>query len=159
MWSRTRKASAKKTKSVRKYTQTLLKIAAITLVVGAIFVIGSHHDNGVRFGTRTLQLERVDTEAARIRGLSGRQGLPEGQGMLFVFDGPGHHCMWMKDMNFAIDIVWLDGHKNVVHVEERVTPETYPESFCPPVQAKYVIEVSDGFVQESGLATGQHVDF
>lgn len=83
-----------------------------------------------------------DTAEKRITGLSYRTELPEGvDGMLFIFDEPGPHGIWMKDMNFAIDIIWLDDEFKIVHRLDNISPDTYPETFSSPSPARYVLEL------------------
>jgi uncharacterized membrane protein (UPF0127 family) len=60
----------------------------------------------------------------------------------------------MKDMKFPIDMIWFDEKKQVVHVEESAQPDSYPESFCPPVDAKYILEVPAGSARAWSLASG-----
>ena len=100
-------------------------------------------------------VEVADTESTREQGLSGRLNLPEGQGMLFVFDTDGSWGIWMKDMRFAIDIVWADASGAIVTVSSNVAPDTYPEkSFYPIAPARYVLELPAGFTTAHGIAAG-----
>ena len=101
-----------------------------------------------------IQLEIADTPEKRVQGLSGRKELAQGQGMLFVFDTPQKAGIWMKDMNFPIDIIWFDEQKTVVHIKEHATPESFPEVFTPPTLASFVLEVPAGFVKERGIEVG-----
>lgn len=100
-------------------------------------------------------LEIVLGVEERQRGLSGRQALAPNEGMLFVEAKPNIACFWMKDMNFAIDIVWVDDTKIIRHLEERVSPKTYPKTFCPKVKTKYVVELPSGTIDKHQLAVGQ----
>ncbi len=113
----------------------------------------------VKIAGKTLRVEVADTSAERAKGLSGRTGLKEEEGMLFVFPSLGRHAFWMKEMNFAIDIVWLGGDKQVVYVKENVLPESYPETFSPPEDAKYVLEAVSGFSARNNLKIGDAVEF
>jgi len=97
-----------------------------------------------QFTINNLQLEIADTDAERILGLSGRESLPAGMGLLFVFEEPGMHGFWMKDMKFAIDIIWLGENYEVLGIEKNVSPQTYPEVFYPPQPVKYVLETNPG---------------
>jgi uncharacterized membrane protein (UPF0127 family) len=108
---------------------------------------------------KSFRLEVADTNKSRAQGLSGRAGLPPDQVMLFVFDEPSKQCMWMKDMQFAIDMVWLDAEKKVVHVERNVSPDTYPDSFCAKSPAKYVLEFSAGQAAALGITPGKTLQF
>jgi uncharacterized membrane protein (UPF0127 family) len=93
----------------------------------------------------------------RIKGLSDTPYLPENVVKLFIFDTPGFHSIWMKDMNYAIDIIWVDDELKIVHIERQVPPESYPGSFVTKVPAKYVIETVSGFVDKYKIALGQEV--
>lgn len=110
-------------------------------------------------GSASFVIERADTQAARAQGLSNRDSLPANQSLLFVFDESERHCFWMKDMRFPIDMIWINDEKRVVHIEQSVKPESYPESFCPPSVARYVIEVNAGQVSQSGITAGDTVSF
>jgi uncharacterized protein len=79
--------------------------------------------------------------------------------MLFVFDTDDYHGIWMKDMNYSIDIIWLDSGKTVVYMAEDVSPDTYPEVFRPDVPARYVVELSAGAAHRHGITEGQVADF
>jgi len=89
-------------------------------------------------------LDIADTPTLLQRGLSYRKELREGTGMIFVFDQKNLHGIWMKDMNFPIDIVWVNKDRSVVHVEFNVSPDTYPEVFTSLSPADYVIELPAG---------------
>ena len=90
----------------------------------------------------TYNLLVADTDVKRIRGLSYRERLPEGvDGMLFIFPNKDYHGIWMKDMSMNLDILWYDENWQEVHAVYNVHPDTYPEVFTPPQQARYVIEL------------------
>lgn len=99
----------------------------------------------------TLMVDVADTHESRVQGLSGREVLPGGEGLLFDFKRMGKHSIWMKDMRFAIDIVWLDEQGRVVDVKSRARPESFPETFRNVRPARYVLEVG----ADSGIRTGQ----
>lgn len=100
-------------------------------------------------------LEKAESEASRVQGLSGRKNMAPTQGMLFVFDQSAKQCMWMKDMHLNIDIIWLDEDKKIVEIKKNIAPETYPETFC--ADGKYVIEVLAGTADNAGLRPGQYL--
>ena len=104
-------------------------------------------------------VEVVDTEEKRTLGLSGRESLLPVHGMLFVFEELGHYSFWMKDMNFAIDIIWVDEHRKIVFIMEHVMPETYPEVYVSEQKALYVLELASGVVEVSGMDVGDELIF
>jgi len=100
----------------------------------------------------------VETPRLRSRGLSNKSMLPKDEGMLFVFEEEGIYPFWMQDMNFNIDIVWLDANGRVVYVVQNAAPESYPNLFTPTQNALYVWEVNAGFVADKGIDIGGRVD-
>jgi uncharacterized membrane protein (UPF0127 family) len=96
----------------------------------------------------------ANTPALQAKGLSGTKRLRENEGMLFIFAASGRHGFWMKDMNYSLDIIWLDETGRVVHLEKEVAPETYPEVFTPSAPARYVLEVNAGFAEKYDLKVG-----
>jgi len=109
-------------------------------------------DNGA-----TIRLEIADSPELRARGLSGREGLNENTGLFFIFDEPGWHGIWMKEMNFPIDIVWLDEELKIINSSRSVSPDTYPQVFYPSSPALYVLEVNAGFLGKNRIKDGETV--
>lgn len=101
-----------------------------------------------------LHIAVADTEALRERGLGGLQGLSGDEGMLFVFPEDGIYSFWMKDMDFAIDILWLDAQGKVVYLEKAVSPDTYPKAFTPDSPSRYVLELRAGFSDQHDIRIG-----
>lgn len=99
-----------------------------------------------RINDELYTLEIAQSAAERKQGLSGRESLDNQAGMLFVFPGDAQHGIWMKDMNFAIDILWLDADFDVVNMVQEAAPESYPATFRPQVPARYVIELPAGAI-------------
>ena len=106
-----------------------------------------------------LSLIVVRTDADKERGLGGRTSLPVNEGMIFSFDTPSSYGIWMKDMQFSIDIISLDANFSVVHVESAVSPQTYPRVFFSPSTTKYIIEANAGYAQKNNVKVGDVLDF
>ena len=113
----------------------------------------------VKIAGKKLKVDLVLTPEAQERGLSGRIGLGEDEGMLFVFDHPDKYSFWMKDMNFPIDIVWLGEDLKVIYLKKNASPESYPQTFTPNGEARYVLEVSPLFSEKNNLKEGDKVEF
>lgn len=110
-------------------------------------------------GDSAITVELADTYEKRVQGLSGREELKKNTGMFFIFDKPDKYGIWMKDMKFALDIIWLDQYGEIIFIEENVSPDTYPKTFVPDKPAAYVLEVNAGFVEEKHLELGDKIDF
>jgi len=104
-----------------------------------------------------LRLEVASSNSSRTLGLSGRKEMAHDHGMLLDFEQTGEYCMWMKDMHFSLDILWLNENKEIIYMIENITPGTYPKSFCGPQSARYVVEVNKDIVKSADLHIGQHL--
>lgn len=118
----------------------------------------------LKIAGKTLNVQIADTDAKRARGLSGKEGLTENEGMLFVFETEGYYGFWMKEMNFPIDIAWLDKDKKITYIEKNLSPETYPKVFYAlknnnPILNLYVLETKSGFFEKSGIEIGETAEF
>lgn len=113
----------------------------------------------LNIGGKTVSLEIADTDEKRTLGLSGRESLATGHGLLFIFDTRERYGFWMKEMRFPIDIVWIDDNWQVVGVDKVVLPETFPHMFYPPSAVKYVLELNAGEAQLLGIDTGSKLSF
>lgn len=151
-----------------------LRITLIITIVLIIFAVASsvasrqQKVEGDRatliVGEHTLSLEIADEWHERVRGLSARTSLSNDEGLLFVFEEAGYHGIWMKDMNFSIDIIWLThvvGEENqmrIVDIKKHILPGTYPTTFHPEEPASFVIELNAGVSDVLGLETGDVLD-
>jgi uncharacterized membrane protein (UPF0127 family) len=96
-------------------------------------------------------------------GLSNYSELPENTGMLFIFEKPDIQRMWMKDMDFPIDMFWISSKNRILHIEKKAVPCTPDMSMCeifePNVEAKYVLETNEGFARATNLFDNDRVEF
>jgi len=114
----------------------------------------------IRQASNVLRAEVARSLSEKSQGLSGRECLAKDAAMLFPYDTAGEYCFWMKDMKFAIDMVWLDADKKIVTIKSNATPESYPkESFCPDKPAQYIVEVQAGFSDKLGWGIGTQLSF
>ena len=108
-----------------------------------------------------IPVEVADTLKKRSLGLGKRPSLKKGWGMLFVFEERKPHRFWMKDMQFPLDIIWLDNHK-IVHIIHKAKPANSrdePEVMTSPVPVNFVLEIAAGRAAKLRLKTGQRMKF
>lgn len=102
-----------------------------------------------------LVLELAQTDKEIIKGLSGRKELPADQGLLFIFGDYVPRSFWMKNMNFPIDIIWLNDR-----VVTGIVASAQPEGENPrihyisPGPANSVLEVNAGWATEYNVKVG-----
>ena len=111
-----------------------------------------------------IRAEVADNSKERKKGLSKRESLAIGEGMLFVFDKKQKYEIWMKDMQFPIDIIWIDENKKIVDIAESVAIEPGRDDeelkiWRPRSEAIFILEINAGLVELHGLAIGDGVVF
>lgn len=121
------------------------------------FFVHAFNQKDAVIGETAIKVDIADSKSERVKGLSDRRYLIGNNGMLFIFEESDYHGIWMKDMNFAIDIIWLDASMQVVHIEKNIAPNTYPKTFKPKNKALYVLEVPSGFVSENYIKMGDQM--
>lgn len=107
---------------------------------------------------RCFQLDVADNSELRRQGLSGRDGLDTNTGMIFLYKISGEYGFWMNDMNFSIDMLWLNADDEVVTIKPSVSPDTYPEVFYPTESARKIIEVAAGEAAALNLEVGDQLN-
>lgn len=135
----------------------------LAVIGGAVFCVFqsvSPKTEIVYLNKTMLRAEIADNEDSRRKGLADRLGIEDNYAMLFVFDSVDRHQMWMKDMKFSVDIIWINEKKRIVHVQHNVKPDAEPyEKYKPPVPAKYVLEVKAGIAKRASATVGSVVKF
>lgn len=111
----------------------------------------------------SLNIEVADTREEKSKGLGGRQSLATDSGMLFVYDQKEKYKFWMKNVKFALDIIWIDGDmvvdiiKNVPPPESKQKDETLP--IYEPIQpVDSILEVNAGFTGSNNITVGDKIE-
>ena len=110
---------------------------------------------------KEISVEVADTVEKRSLGLGKRSGLENGWGMLFVFEKRKQHGFWMKNMEFPLDIIWLDNHR-IAYILRNVQPAksgVIPPVMTPPVAGNFVLEIDAGRADELKLQVGQRLKY
>jgi len=117
-------------------------------------------DKTVHLGSVRLKAESVQGQSEITKGLGGRPCIEQDRAMLFEFSKPGQYAIWMKDMKFPIDILWISPGRKVVGLEKNVKPDTYPDSFANKDQkALYVLETKAGLAEKHSIGLGSPVSW
>ena len=111
-------------------------------------------------GDYSVQVELAKTEAEKTRGLMHRDQLPEGNGMLFIYDTPLHPSFWMKNTEIPLDMLFIGSDFKI----KNIAPDQKPcgSDSCPGYQpledVQYVLELSAGSVAHQKIEVGNSVD-
>jgi len=143
---------------INKYIISLL--ICLILISISTGCLGTDDVLKISFDGVYVDAEIADSVLERSKGLMFRDDtLGEKEGMFFVFEKEGYHKFWMKNMNFSIDIIWIDENMSVVHIEQNVSPCN--DGDCPlytsSKPAKYVLEVKANFTQKNNIKVNDRV--
>jgi uncharacterized membrane protein (UPF0127 family) len=112
----------------------------------------------LKIGNKSLEVEIADEPGEIEQGLSGRNSLGENTGMYFILPRRQISSFWMNEMNFPLDIIWIDQGR-VVGIEKNApTPQgdTIP-SFTSSQEVTHVLEVNAGWSDKVNLQVGDSV--
>jgi uncharacterized membrane protein (UPF0127 family) len=153
-----------------KKIMILITVIAIVVVICAVlgvwhFVFSRPnpplHTTRMTIGSTVFSVEVASTTIEQTRGLSGRAQLGQNEGMLFLFNSPSVQNFWMKDMNFAIDMIWIGGGKVLGFAENAVPQPGVPlwglKIYSSPTGVDTVLEVNAGTVAKDGIRIGDPV--
>jgi len=106
-------------------------------------------------------VELADTADLRYKGLSDRESLPAGRGMLFIFPYPQRLDFCMRQCLIPLDIAFIDSDMRVVRM---CTMEVEPyglhkKEYSSEVPAQYALEVPKGALAAAGVQVGDLVEF
>jgi uncharacterized protein len=130
------------------YKETFVILFFCAMTAAVILAPRREYPATITLRGHTIKLEIADTAWERAQGLSDRPQLLANRGLLFVYPEAGYPSIWMKDMNFAIDILWLNDNWQIVHQERSVSPSTFPQTFKPKAPARYVLELRGGLLED-----------
>lgn len=113
-------------------------------------------------------VQRVDakvstTPAERYEGLSSRESLDVGKGMIFVFKEQSEKSFVMRDMDFGIDIIFVGSGCTITETYSASKPKPnetgVEDKHTYTGSGQYVIEVNKGFTEEFNIESSDEVRF
>lgn len=126
-------------------------VASLAIITFLIFSISPYFmkiDSSVKKAVIEINSRKIDVEIAdnyekQVRGLMFHEPLRENEGMLFIYNTEGYYGIWMPNVSFPIDILWISKELEIVHIERNAPPcESIPcKSYKPPKPALYVLEL------------------
>ena len=109
----------------------------------------------VKVGTHALHVEVVATDAERAKGLMNRKSMGKDDGMLFIFDEPGYHAMWMKNTLIPLSVAFVDKDGEILNILD-MEPQTL-DTHMAAGPAVYAIETNKGWFAAKKLKAGDKV--
>jgi len=100
-----------------------------------------------------VEVRIADTVEKRYTGLSNTDALGADEGMLFIHDSEGQYSYVMRNMDFSIDIVFIDagGEITTIHHAEVDDDGTFQGA------GQYILEVPYHYTTDNEIAVGDRI--
>lgn len=141
--------------SCKRETKQAIKTETVSFTKeGELAIIESKTDSI----KANFDIEIAETEYETQTGLMYRRSMEENQGMLFIQPTEALQYFYMKNTEFPLDIIYIDGGLKIVSFQKNAKP--YDESSLPSnVPAKYVFEINAGLSDKMGFQVGDSIVF
>ena len=125
--------------------------------------VGQSKKNTVEINNILFNIDLAVSADDLERGLSGRKEIANDQAMLFIFSDKSQRSFWMKDMNFNIDLLWIDGNKIVAYEKNMLAPEDDTPldnlaKYISPQPIDKVLEIKSGLVDSLSIKIGDTIN-
>ena len=125
-------------KAYRVLASCLLCLASLPLLADVTFKTSQ-----VKVAGHPLKVELAIEEPQRLQGLMFRKSLGKEDGMLFIFDEPAYHSIWMKNTLIPLSVAFVDKDGVILNIED-MEPQTL-DSHTAAGPAVYAIETNKGW--------------
>ena len=145
-------------KSIKKLTLTIFALAALTtflscktkkLPVQDVKIISQ---NGSEF---IVKAEIAIKPEDRNHGFMERKNIPDGTGMLFIFERDQTLSFWMKNTPHPLSIAYIDSKGKIRNIFDMNPYST--DSIISTVSVRYALEVPQGWYKKNGITEGDTV--
>jgi uncharacterized protein len=106
-------------------------------------------------GPHPIDVEVAKNQEEKAKGLMERTHLPEGQGMLFVYEKPAILSFWMKNTRIPLSIAFFDEKGVLIHtLDMKVEKGADFPVYYSAQPALYALEVPKGWFEKKGIERG-----
>jgi hypothetical protein len=103
----------------------------------------------------TVKAEIAEKTEDRNHGFMERKNIPDGTGMLFVFEKDQILSFWMKNTPHPLSIAYIDSKGKIRDIYD-MTPYSL-SSIISTVSVRYALEVPQGWYKKNGITVGDVV--
>lgn len=106
-------------------------------------------------GMHQIDVQLALTPLQRQTGLMFRKEMPQGEGMLFIFEEPSQQCFWMKNTLLPLTAAFVDDDGTIVNLADMKPQTTNPH--CSEKPVRYVLEMNVGWFAKKGIKAGSRL--
>jgi len=149
---------------MQKYNfKIVLFIVIISLLGISYYSFFNYNTSTVSIKNNIFKTEVVQSAEETALGLSGRDSIANDHAMLFIFSDKKVRSFWMKDMNFDIDLLWIDNDKVIGYEQNMLAPDKNTAidkllkyNSLQPVDK--VLEIKAGLIESLDIKIGDTIN-
>lgn len=132
-------------------------VVFVTVLLITLFV--SKKSTKVTIDNQTFRVMVAKTDKEKQIGLSNKKQIAKDQGMIFIFDNSDLYSFWMKNMEFPIDIVYINGNQVTTVISNAKVPNsnTNLTIYQPEDKSDKVLEINAGLSNKYNIKKGSTV--
>ncbi len=142
----------------RPYLIRLLALAFLLTVAARLPAGSGARITGAAIDGHKIRLEVVSSPAEMQRGLMFRRHLAADAGMLFVYSSEQPLSFWMKNTRLPLSIAFIDEEGVIINIE-KMEPFDEKNRHESLGEARYALEVNQGWFDRKGIGPGDRVHF
>ena len=145
-------------KSIKKLTITIFAIAALTSLLSCkskklpVQDVKIIRQDGSEY---IVKAEIAIKPEDRNHGFMERKNIPDGTGMLFIFERDQTLSFWMKNTPHPLSIAYIDSKGKIRNIFDMNPYST--DSIISTVSVRYALEVPQGWYKKNGITEGDTV--
>jgi Uncharacterized conserved protein len=129
--------------------------AAIACTALTAWAEVTYKTSRIKVGGHELKVEVAQSEEQRMQGLMFRKQLGRNDGMLFIFDEPAYHAMWMKNTLIPLSVAFVDKDGEILNILD-MEPQTL-DTHMAAGPAIYAIETNKSWFADNKVKAGDRV--
>jgi uncharacterized membrane protein (UPF0127 family) len=134
------------------FSETLKKFFCLLAILFAANARAELPAMDLAVGMHRIHAEVADSMGARMEGLMHRKSMPQGAGMVFVFEENAAHCMWMKNTLIPLSVAFIDEAGEIINIAD-MQPQT-EQTHCAARPARFALEMNKGWFAQRGIKAG-----
>jgi len=147
------------------FSELFVPLCAILLIISIFIFLSCSSQNLI---TQEISIERdgqviavVKAEIARThderqQGLMFRQNLPDGEGMLFIFESDQILSFWMKNTYIPLSIAYISSAGRIIDIKDMFPHDE--SSVTSSRSVRYALEVPQGWFDKNGVKEGDIIN-
>ena len=149
---------------MKKKIFTSAKLLLMGVILSCYLVLSACSALALEFEEKDLSITNLDGKTIPIRvelarsirelskGYMGREHIPEGTGMLFIFKRDEKLSFWMKNTPTPLSIAFINSNGEILEIRNMTPFSRKSVNSSEPV--RYALEVTQGWFERNNIGTG-----